>query len=296
MPALPDEATEATNETAAEILDVTPAGDDRFFAASGGADNHYGSIFGGRLIAQSLYVAMQSVADMPATSVHAYFLAGGRTDLPLEYRVARLRDSRRFANRQVTAWQQGRALFTLMCAFHAPEDGAVHQSARMPDVPPPEDLTPLGRYVRENENRLDPSAVTNFAGPTPVEIRPVAPDRYFLSRPEEASRDFWFRLPSAADVDDPRLQQCLAAYACDYWLAGTVAIPHAFPTNGPSLLISSLDHAMWFHAGVRCDEWMLHQTISPAAGEGIGLVQGRIFDRGGRLLVSTAQESLLRKL
>ena len=79
------------------------------------------------------------------------------------------------------------------------------------------------------------------------------------------------------------------------WL-GVAATPHVFPTNSSSFLISSLDHAMWFHRPMRCDEWMLHHTTSPSAGDGLGLARGQIFDRDGRLIASTSQECLLRRL
>lgn len=284
-----------TRETALDILRLHGDGEGRFHA-DGGTRNHIGSIFGGRLIAQSLVAAIATVADMPVTSAHVYFLAAGQVDLPVEYRVERLRDSRRFANRQVMALQDGQAIFTLMAQFHMPEeDGFAHQHTMMPDVPPPEAVMPVQLYVREKEALIDLSAIRNFSGAMPIEMRPIAPDRYFMER-SNGPRDFWFRLPSAAMVDDPRLQQCLLAYASDYWLGGVMAIPHAFPTNGRELLISSLDHALWFHRPARCDQWLLHHTVSPSAGDGLGLAQGQIFDREGRLIASSAQECLVRRL
>lgn len=288
--------TEApVRESAADILDVTRLAPDSF-VARGGSTNHIGTVFGGRFLAQALHAAVQTVPEMPLTSLHACFLAPGATDLPIDHRVARLRDSRRFANRQVTASQQGRPVFTLMCQFHAPEDGFAHQDAEMPDIPPPEDVMPLQSFVREYEAELDLSAIRNFRGATPIEMRPVAPEAYFLRRPDRPTRAFWFRLGSAAAITDPRLHQCLLAFASDYWLAGAAAIPHILPTNGRELLISSLDHALWFHGPARCDDWLLHHTHAPAAGDGLGFTQGRIFDRSGRLVASTAQECLMRRL
>ena len=290
--AIPDPLT---RDTAQNILALEPTGSDTFRALSG-SRNHLGSVFGGRLVGQALWAAACTVERLPASSLHAQFLAPGSTDRPIEYRVERLRDSRRFANRQVVASQDGRTIFLLMCQFHGPEGGFAHQYASMPPVPPPEDVMPLQQFVRTHETMLDLSAITNFSGATPIEMRPIAPETYFMERPRHPERSFWFRLGSAADIADPRLHQCLAAFASDYWLAGCSAIPHALPTNGRELLISSLDHAMWFHAPVRCDEWLLHHTHSPSASEGLGFSTGRIFDRQGRLIASTAQECLLRKL
>lgn len=283
-----------THEAASDILSLKADASGRY-CAPGGHRNHLGTVFGGRLIAQALFAAGDSVAEMPLTSLHAYFLAPGQTDKPIHYRVTRLRDSRRFANRQVTAEQDGQAIFTLICQFHAPEDGFVHQHGVMPDVPPPEAVMPLQHYVRENEARIDLSAIRNFSGATPIELRPIDPESYFVAR-AAVPRSFWFRLPSAAAIDDPRMHQYLLAYASDYWLAGAAAIPHVFPTNGKELLISSLDHALWFHRPARCDQWLLHHTWSPSASDGVALTKGAIFDTEGRLVASSSQECLLRRL
>ncbi|MEI4509446.1 acyl-CoA thioesterase domain-containing protein [Sphingopyxis sp. CCNWLW253] len=288
------ETASASGSDPAVLLALSKSGDGAFTGRAG-APNNYGGIYGGRLIGEALRAAVLSCDALPLTSFHAYFLASGRSDEPILYAVETLRDSRRFANRQVMARQGTRTIFTLMCEFHEAEPGFVHQQPVMPDVPAPESLPPLQDYVRSNAATLDPAIVRNFSAALPVEMRVVAPEAYLLRR-GPARRAFWFRVSDAAGVDDLREQQCLLAYASDYWLAGVGAIPHLVPTNGPALLISSLDHAMWFHHPARCDEWLLYDTDSPAAGGGLGLAMGRIFDRAGRLIASTAQEALLRPL
>ena len=60
--------------------------------------------------------------------------------------------------------------------------------------------------------------------------------------------------------------------------------------------VASLDHVMWFHAPFRADEWLLHAMDSPVARGSRGLVRGRVFTQDGRLVASTAQEGLIRKL
>lgn len=287
-------AERSTRSSARDILALEALGADHF-AAGPGEVNHIGTLFGGRLVGQALACAVMTVDDLPPSSLHAYFLAPTDPMRPIEYRVTRLRDSRRFANRQVIGLQGDIAVFILQCQFHDPEAGFAHQAA-MPDVPPPEDVALLADFVRDHRYRLEPAAVRNFLAPLPVELRPIAPERYFFQRPETAARDYWFRLPSAADIDDDRLQACLLAYASDYWLAGVSAVPHIFPTNAAGLLIASLDHSIWFHGPARCDGWLLHHTYSPSAHDGLGLAQGMIFDRTGRLVATSTQECLLRRL
>lgn len=281
-------------QAAAAILVLDPSGPGTFVGGTG-PKNHQGTVYGGHLLGQALQAATATVEDKPATSFHAYFLAAGKVGVPIEYRVQHLRDSRRFANRQVAAWQGDRLIFTLMCEFHVPELGHSHIFAAMPQVPDVESVAPVQDFVREHAGELDAAVVRNFSGALPIEIRPIAPEDYLLRRPLVPQRDFWFRMSSAADIADPRAHQCLLAFASDYWLVGVSAIPHVVPTNGEHLHMSSLDHAMWFHGPVRCDEWLLHHTHSPFAGDGLSLSLGRIFDSGGRLVASTAQEALIRK-
>ena len=282
-----------TLENADAILELSQIRSD-VFLADAGPKNHSGTVYGGRLLAQALRAALETVPEMPLTSLHAYFLAPGSTTSSLEYHVERLRDSRRFANRQVTAYQAGKRIFTLMCQLHEPEHGFVHRFAEMPDVPAPEAVRQIQDFVREHAALLDKAVVDNYSGALLAEMRPIAPEEYLIGRAMQPKRDFWFRLPSAVAISDLRFHHCLLAFVSDYWLNGVGAMIHTVPTNGPHLLLSSLDHAMWFHAPVRCDDWLLHHTVSPTAGDGISLSHGQIFDRRGNLVASTAQEALLR--
>ena len=267
---------------------------DGHFVSREARRNHFGTMFGGQLVCQSLSAACSLVPDWPVTSLHAYFLVPVEAAEPVEYKAILLRSGRSFANVRIDAVQGGRMVFTQNCAFHDPERGMEHQSATMPSVPRPEDVQPVEQFVQEHANRLPAAALRNYSRDLPMEVRPIDPGAYFFARKPVPERSFWFRLPSASDISDLRLQQCLIAYCSDYWLSGACVVPHVFPTNSEKLLIASLDHAMWFHRPGRCDDWMLHHTEGPAAGDGIGFARGQIFDRNGQLVASCGQESLLR--
>ena len=49
-----------------------------------------------------------------------------------------------------------------------------------------------------------------------------------------------------------------------------------------------------FHHAFRADEWLLYDMQSPAASGARGLAFGRFFTRDGKLIVTTAQEGLIR--
>ena len=67
-----------------------------------------------------------------------------------------------------------------------------------------------------------------------------------------------------------------------------------FITNIPKLRAASLDHSMWIHRPFRADDWLLSVCEGSVGEGGRALAFGKFFDRQGRLVVSTAQEAMLR--
>jgi acyl-CoA thioesterase II len=55
---------------------------------------------------------------------------------------------------------------------------------------------------------------------------------------------------------------------------------------------ASLDHAMWFHAPFRADDWLLYVQEAPAGAR--SLARGHIYRHDGRLEVAVVQEGLIR--
>ena len=62
------------------------------------------------------------------------------------------------------------------------------------------------------------------------------------------------------------------------------------------MMMASLDHAMWFHRPCRADEWVLYAQATPSSARGRGFATGSIYTRDGVLVVSVAQEGLIRPL
>ncbi len=63
----------------------------------------------------------------------------------------------------------------------------------------------------------------------------------------------------------------------------------------PTLMLASLDHAIWFHRRFRADDWLLYAQDSPTSGAGRAFCRGTFFTREGELVASTAQEGLVRE-
>jgi acyl-CoA thioesterase-2 len=96
--------------------------------------------------------------------------------------------------------------------------------------------------------------------------------------------------------DDPQLHRCVLAYASDFHLVATALRPHGVSWWQRSMIVAYIDHALWFHRPARVDEWLLYVMDSPSAQSARGLARGTIYDRGGRLVASSAQEGLMRQV
>ena len=88
--------------------------------------------------------------------------------------------------------------------------------------------------------------------------------------------------PPATLPDDPVLHVCLVAYASDISLLETSVRVHGLSWGTGDIVGASLDHAMWFHAPFRADEWWLYDQQSPWTGAGRGLARGGDLDGGRR--------------
>ena len=258
-----------------------------------------GRVFGGQVIAQALQAAQASIGDgKEAHSLHAYFLRGGEEGPPIDYAIARDFDGRSFANRRAVASQDGTPILNLTASFQTPEEGLAHENMPFPHVPDPDSLKSDQQLRREIfGDKLDQMSEAQrhfMLRPRPIEMRPVDGLHWMNTEPREPTSQTWFKTVGALP-DDPSLHRAIIAYASDYTLLGTAAIAHGLSWMHHELVGASLDHAVWFHAPARADEWLLYDTDSPWSGSGRGYNRGRIFTEGGTLVASVAQEGMMRK-
>ncbi len=252
-----------------------------------------GRVFGGQVIAQALMSASASVEpDRIAHSLHAYFMRPGDENLPIICRVERDFDGRSFSTRRVIAIQKGKPILNLAASFQVPEEGLSHQAV-MPDVPQPEDLVSEAELIERERGDLPEAFVRVMTRPRPIEMRPVRPWSLLHPDKREPARHIWMRAVAPVN-DDPVMHRAILAYASDMALLSTSMQPHGVSWISGKMQAASLDHALWMHADMRVDEWLLYVTDSPWAGGGRGFNRGQIFTRDGRLVASTAQEGLIR--
>ena len=254
-------------------------------------------VFGGQVIGQALVAASRTVAGPGAArsphSMHAYFLLEGDPSVPIIYDVERIRDGGSFSTRRVVAIQHGRPIFFTSVSFQVEEEGFTHQFP-MPDVPQPEDLPGEKEIIHKYIEHMPGPMRVYFSSDRPIEVRPVDLSLYMGLTPQPPHRSVWIRTTGALP-DDPRLHQCVLAYASDMTLLDTALVPHGKSIFSKDILAASLDHALWIHRPFRADEWLLYVQDSPFSGGGRGLTRGLIYTRSGDLVASVAQEGLIRK-
>jgi acyl-CoA thioesterase-2 len=255
------------------------------------------SVYGGQVIGQALVAAERTVDGRVPHSLHAYFLLPGDKTAPIVYQVDRVRDGRSFSARRVQAIQHGRPILSMIASFQVGEVGLEH-AAPLPEVPPPEALTPAAALRQQwiaEAGPVAPHLGEALGGPAAIEFRPVAPRNPFLVIPSEPRQAVWFRTVDRVP-DDPRLHRCLLAYASDAMLLSTALAPHGRSYYQPDIIVASIDHALWFHRPARVDEWLLYSMDSPSAQASRGLARGLVHDRAGHLVASVAQEGLMREV
>jgi acyl-CoA thioesterase II len=248
-------------------------------------------VFGGQVLGQALSAAAATVEARVVHSLHAYFLRRGDANAPIVYQVDRSLDGHSFSNRRVVAIQHGAQIFNMTASFQIGEEGFDHQIA-MPQVPTPESLHASGPPP-DVMARL-PERVRCFLElPRPFEFRTVQPIDYLQPRRADPVRQIWFRAVDRLP-DDEMLHRRLLAYVSDFFLLDTATLPHGSSLLRPTVIMASIDHAMWFHRPLRVDDWLLYAMESPSASGARGFSRASVFTRDGRLVASAAQEGLVR--
>jgi acyl-CoA thioesterase-2 len=249
-------------------------------------------VFGGQVAGQALVAAGRTVERGAVHSLHAHFLRPGDPSAPILYQVDRIRDGRTFTTRRVVAIQHGRAIFHLSASFQPPETGPDHQIP-MPEAPDPDTLPTFEERMGSRLEALPSEIQQWIRRDRPIEVRAVVAGNPFAPARRPPRQLVWIR--ASGRLPDPLLlHQCVVVYASDLTLLDTATLPHAIAWNDPNYVMASLDHAMWFHRPFRADEWLLYAQESPSAHGARGFAMGHLYRRSGELVVSVAQEGLIR--
>ena len=250
-------------------------------------------VFGGQVLAQALLSASRTVPmDRQPHSLHSYFLRPGDMDHPIIFKVENLRDGKSFNTRRVSAMQHDEVILNLAASFQVSEPGLSHQS-EMPAVPPPEQSLTRKQLAEKYSASLPADLVTRFSRPFAIDLRHVEQENMLAPQKRAPQHSVWLKLSGGLPQDYPWHAHMLA-YASDMTILETSLRPHGLSLFSPRLQVASLDHSMWFHRPFRMDEWLLYVQDSPSSSAGRGFSRGNIFRQNGELVVSVAQEGLIR--
>lgn len=247
--------------------------------------------FGGQLMAQSFVAASRTVAaHLPPGALSVHFINGGDPTRDIEFRVHRLRDERRFANRRVDAMQGDTLVATAMVSYLSGGRGLEHGVAA-PAVPDPETL-PRVREVLKGYEEVVPNFVN---APHPIEWR-YTNDPAWVMRDKGGRLDHnrvWMKADGVLP-EDPVLHAALMVYSSDTTVLDSIITTHGLSWGFDRIFAASANHTLWLHRPVRFDDWVLYATSSPVAADSRGLGAGHFFDRAGQLLATVTQEGVLK--
>ncbi|MEO0367541.1 MAG: acyl-CoA thioesterase domain-containing protein [Pseudomonadota bacterium] len=246
-------------------------------------DLNTGQVYGGQALGQAIKAAQHTVDPARRIhSAHAYFLLKGDVDAPIIYEVDRSLDGGSFSSRRVVAIQHGRKILVLSASFQTHEEGLEFAPTYQPDV------SILKKAIAEDRLSKD-SFQTEFL------------DIYYLS--DEETNDpkalqFWVKTKETLP-DDVDAHNSVLAYISDMGLLHSTLKPHQMHDGSPSeqrdtLVMASLDHAIWFHRPFRADEWFFVDCHAQSTGNGRGFSRGNLYCPDGTLFASTSQEGLFR--
>lgn len=262
------------NDDFAALLALTQTKTDRFEAVPAGE----GHLFGGYTLALALRAAAATVpGHLQPQSLHAYFLDPGVAGEPLTLDVARLRDGRSFAVREVAVDQNGANPLRVTASFHVGEEGPDWHET-LDELPPdPEHL----------------AADLSMLGPIdPVEFRPVSGPRDETPADElPRVHPYWAR-PRTPLPDEPTLHAAALAFVSDYMVVSSAQVLDA-PASSDSTVVT-LDHSIWFHRPATYEDWLFFSAEPASVAAGRGLALGTVHTPQGQLVASFAQEALIR--
>ena len=270
-----------------QLMSVQAAEDDDHFL---GQAETYGlmGIYGGHFVGQALAAGFATV-DEPklAQSLHCYFLLPGDPGVPVHYAVTRLREGRGSDVRNIIAYQKSRPVFHMTASFKLSEDGDEHQ----PEMPVVQDVESLLEELKTHKSQFNPPPT--LEGRTEM----VMASDHFMQPAYVAGRaatlKLWMRCNSELELSK-RESQIALAFMSDSTLMFNSVIPHGLPFQTHRL--TSIDHTVWFHRPCDARQWMLFDQRSSAAADGRGMNHGELYNRQGQLIMTAAQESLLRKI
>ncbi|MGB8405736.1 MAG: acyl-CoA thioesterase II [Mycobacterium sp.] len=281
--------TAADFEELLTVLDVTQVADDTF--TGGHPSKNPVRTFGGQMMAQAFVAASRTVSSkLPPTTLSMHFIAGGDPEHDLQFKVFRLRDERRFANRRVDV-MQGDALLASALVSHLAGGRSLEHSVQAPQVPDPVTLPTIDELLEGYEE-----IVPLFVGALkPIEWRYTNDPSWVMKDKGESLEHnrVWLKTMGSMP-DDPVLHAAALVYSSDTTVLDSIITRHGLSWGHDRIFAVTMNHTVWFHRPIKFDDWVLYSTTSPVAADSRGLASGHFFDQSGQVLATTTQEGIVK--
>lgn len=232
-----------------------------------------------QMIGQAIVAASRTIPEQRAVSAHIMVSRAAGFDTPLRFEVSVWHQGRTFSTVNVAITQKDKPIASVIVLLDAGSPDIARQQIAMPDVPPP-DETPVhdcevsGRHVRFIGGNLDEPGST-----------------------KEPEMHSWLRFREAPE--ELCMRQALLVHFIGRTTVGAAMRPHPelnLSQAHVSLSTAVLATTITLHEDPEFSDWLLYTNDAVHTGRGLGFVDGRIFDRSGRLFASASTQVLLRRL
>jgi acyl-CoA thioesterase-2 len=247
--------------------------------------------FGGQMMAQAFVAASRTLKHaLPPSALSVHFIAGGDPERDLEFRVVRLRDERRFANRRVDV-VQGDVLLASALVSHLAGGRGLEHGVEAPDVPEPLSVPRIEDLLVGYEETV-PLFV---AALKPIEWRYTNDPAWVMrDKGERLAHNRVWLTAKGEMPEDPVIHAAALVYSSDTTVLDSIITTHGLSWGFDRIFAVTMNHSVWFHRPVRFDDWVLYSTTSPVAAESRGLGNGHFFDRDGRIVATVVQEGIVK--
>lgn len=246
------------------------------------------SIYGGQLVAQSIIAAGRRSGGLP-TSAQFSFLRAGSVDLPLEFDVLDdLHEPSSHRSGGTTPWDRRIVRIVVQQAGKLIMRAEISVSGESDVVRWSEDEWQSAREVPKGIDVL----ATRHVWDDVLSVRVVDTNRAGVA-------EGWIRV-RGADAVEPLIGLAQLAFTSDVFATDPVMTSQPELERGEAWdldrwISTSLDHRLWFHRVGDPSAWYRTHLRCDGVAGGRGLAVGGITDMAGRLVLSVAQEHLVRR-
>jgi acyl-CoA thioesterase-2 len=278
MTEVQQDESQATLARFLEVLDVEPAGEDRFTGGSDGGTRKV--VDGTQLLAQSIVAVSKRFPEKSVRSAHAVFSRGVNPDVPLDFVLDVVQAGRSVSTVVVAVEQQGKRCSTITVFADTPSEDVIRHATARPAVAGPADAHPSGSPLTGREIRLVDVVDVN----SPDEVGP----------PELHAWVHYDPIPQR-----PELKKALLAHFTGHLSISTAMRAHeGIGTSMAHLTVSTapMTVSVAFHEPVDWDGWLLYTHDSAQVGAGMSYTRGQIHTEAGELIASFVQEAMIRPM